>query len=73
MQKIPKVWPALAEAANLALLAKFVSPYNLFDLEKKRFLGLSKQDQGLALREQSHQPLNGKSAVNNDVDVDSAA
>lgn len=49
-QKISKACTALAEAANLSLLANMDSQYILFDLKEKQFLVLSKQEQIFASR-----------------------
>lgn len=59
VQKISKVWTALAVAANLAPLVKLVSPYNLFDSKMNRYLGLNRRDQGFALCDQSLHQLHG--------------
>lgn len=57
VQRTLKAWMALAEAANLAPLAKLVSPYISFDSEMTIILALSKWLQGVAPREQLHHLL----------------
>lgn len=50
---------------------QLVSPYVLFDLKKKTFFVLSKQDQVWVSREQSLHLLYDKDDINNEADVNS--
>lgn len=47
-----------------------VSQYIFFDSKKKQFLALRKPDQIFAPRDKSHYLVHGKSAGNNEADVD---
>lgn len=72
VQNIWKAWKALAEAADLAPPSNFVSLYILFNSGMEPFSVLSKLEQKLAPREQSHHLLHEKSAFHNEVDMDCA-